>query len=203
MTYLPKLATIAESCEWLAAETGEQWTLPRLLEAALQPWVWLDYSPEWPQVFGDRYEGFLAPFCFMSDTFRLEADRQSALMTMTRTPDDNLLTITPGLRIALDELRFKREDVTQLAAELRSRAPVAPTEQAAPAAPGSRQRHQEREILRTLEVLGYDPQRLPPRRAGKSGPKAEARAKLPDMTPDIFKKAWERLREFGEIAEAE
>ncbi len=129
--YIPRLATIAETCEWLAAETGEQWTLPRLLEAALQPWVWLDYSPDWPQVFGDRYEGFLAPFCFMSDTFRLEADRQSALMTMTRTPDDNLLKIAPGLRIALDELRFKREDVTQLAADLRSHAPAAPTVQAA------------------------------------------------------------------------
>lgn len=129
--YIPRLATIAETCEWLAAETGEQWTLPRLLEAALQPWVWLDYSPEHPAIFGDRHEGFLAPFAFMSDTFRLEADRQSALMTMTRTPDDNYLKITPGLRIALDELRFKREDVTQLAADLRAPAPVAPTEQAA------------------------------------------------------------------------
>ena len=79
----------------------------------------------------------------------------------------------------------------------------APTETAAPAAPGSRQRHQEREILRTLEVLGYDPQRLPPRRAGKSGPKAEARAKLPGMTQAQFKKAWERLREFDDITEAE
>lgn len=125
--YIPRLATIAETCEWLAAETGEQWTLPRLLEAALQPWVWLDYSPEQPAIFGGRYEGFLAPFVFMSDTFRLEADRQSALMTMTRTPDGNLLKITPGLRIALAELRFKREDVTQLAAALRAPAPVAPT----------------------------------------------------------------------------
>lgn len=129
--YIPRLANIAETCEWLAAETGEQWTLPRLLEAALQPWVWLDYSPEHPAIFGDRHEGFLAPFVFMSDTFRLEADRQSALMTMTRTPDDNLLKIAPGLRIALDELRFKREDVTQLAADLRAPAPAAPTEQAA------------------------------------------------------------------------
>ena len=125
--YIPRLATIAETCEWLAAETGEQWTLPRLLEAALQPWVWLDYSPEHPAIFGDRHEGFLAPFVFMSDTFRMEADRQSALMTMTRTPDDNLLKIAPGLRIALDELRFKREGITELAAKLRSSAPTAPT----------------------------------------------------------------------------
>ena len=91
-----------------------------------------------------------------------------------------------------DELRHLLPDATP-----------APTETAAPGAPGSRQRHQEREILRTLTDLGYDPQRLPRAPAGKPGPKAEARAKLPDMTPDIFKKAWERLREFGEIAEAE
>lgn len=130
--YIPRLATIAETCEWLAAETGEQWTLPRLLEAALQPWVWLDYSPEHPAIFGDRHEGVLAPFVFMSDTFRLEADRQSALMTMTRTPDDNLLKIAPGLRIALDELRFKREDVTQLAADLRAPAPAAVSAPAKP-----------------------------------------------------------------------
>lgn len=131
MNYLPKLATIAETCEWLAAETGEQWTLPRLLETALQPWVWLDYSPEHPEFFGNRHEGFLARFCFMGDTFRLEADRQSALMTMTETCDGRLWQIPAGVRIALDELRFKREDVTQLAADLRAPAPVAPTEQAA------------------------------------------------------------------------
>lgn len=129
--YIPKLATIAETCEWLTAETGEQWSLPRLLEVALQPWAWLDYSPEHPAIFGDRYEGFLAPFVFVGDAFRLEADRESALMTMTRTPDDKLLRITPGLRIALDELRFKREDVTQLAAGLRNLGPAAPSETAA------------------------------------------------------------------------
>lgn len=79
----------------------------------------------------------------------------------------------------------------------------APTEAAAPAAPGSRQRHQEREILRTLEVLGYDPQRLPRAPAGTPGPKAEVRKKLPEMTRRVFEKAWERLRGFGDIAEAE
>lgn len=84
-----------------------------------------------------------------------------------------------------------------------SAAPAAPTETAAPGAPLARQKHQEREILRTLTDLGYDPQRLPRAPAGKPGPKAEARAKLPDMTKDVFRKAWERLREFGDITEAE
>ena len=127
MTYLLNLANITDACEWLAAETDEQWTLPRLLEYGLMPWVWLDCSPEHPEVFGDRGEGFLAPFVFGSDVFRLGAERQSALMTMTRTPDDKLLKMTPGLCIALDELRFKREGITELAAKLRSSAPTAPT----------------------------------------------------------------------------
>ena len=91
-----------------------------------------------------------------------------------------------------DELRHLLPDATP-----------APTETAAPGAPLARQKHQEREILRTLTDLGYDPQRLPRAPAGKPGPKAEARAKLPDMTKDVFRKAWERLREFGDITEAE
>ena len=42
MTYLPKRANITRACEWLAAETDEQWTLPRLLDYASMRWVWLD-----------------------------------------------------------------------------------------------------------------------------------------------------------------
>lgn len=69
--------------------------------------------------------------------------------------------------------------------------------------PQSRQRQQEREILRVLKELGYDPQRVPRAPAGKPGPKAEVRKKLPDMTPDVFRKAWERLRGYRDIADAE
>lgn len=71
------------------------------------------------------------------------------------------------------------------------------------AAPLSRQKHQELEILRTLRELGYDPMRLPRRPAGTPTAKAEARAKLPKLTPKMFDKAWERLRGYGEIAEVE
>ncbi len=91
-----------------------------------------------------------------------------------------------------DELRHLLRDATP-----------APTETAAPGAPLSRQKHQEREILRTLTDLGYDPQRLPRAPAGTPGPKAEVRKKLPEMTRRVFEKAWERLRGFGDIAEAE
>lgn len=91
-----------------------------------------------------------------------------------------------------DELRHLLRDATP-----------APTGTAAPSAPLSRQKHQEREILRTLTDLGYDPQRLPRAPAGTPGPKAEVRKKLPEMTRRVFEKAWERLRGFGDIAEAE
>lgn len=66
---------------------------------------------------------------------------------------------------------------------------------------GPRQRHQERDILKALQALGYVPQQLPKRSPGASGAKALARAKLPKMTPKVFDKAWQRLRDFGDIAE--
>ena len=71
------------------------------------------------------------------------------------------------------------------------------------AAPLSRHAHQESEILRVLRELGYDPQRLPRAPAGTPGPKAEVRKRLPDMSASVFKKAWDRLRGFGDIQDAD
>lgn len=126
--YIPQLATITEACEWLSAKTGEQWTMPRIVEAHVMPWIWLDYSPEAPpEVFGDRIEGFLAPFIFFNDCGRIAIDRQEALMTMTRLPDGRLIRFSPGLRFDLNEIRFKREDVIQLAEKQSSARPAGPT----------------------------------------------------------------------------
>lgn len=113
--YLPKNATVPEACEWLATETGEPWTLARLLEHSLMPWVWLDYAPGWPDIFGDRTEGYLAPMIFAGDTARLATVGTDALITMTRVPGDKLIRVTPGLRASIDELRFRRDDITRLA----------------------------------------------------------------------------------------
>lgn len=66
MNYLPKHATVPEACEWLATETGEPWTLARLLEHSLMPWVWIDYEPRFPEIFGDRLEGFTRRCCSMA-----------------------------------------------------------------------------------------------------------------------------------------
>ena len=114
--YLPNHATVPEACEWLATETGEPWTLARLLEQGLMPWVWLDYTPEWPDIFGDRTEGYLAPMLFHGDVVRLAAGGDGVLLTMIQTPDGKPpIRLMPGYSTGIDDLRFRRDDVTRLA----------------------------------------------------------------------------------------
>lgn len=154
--YLPTEASIDEACEWLTERTGEQWTLPRLLDAGLKPWVWLDYSPDAPpDVFGDRYEGFMAPFVFWNDTRRLAIERQSALMTMTRNHEGKLMRMTPGLPVALSELRFKREDVMQLVAtaDPGDAHEPAPEREAGPTL-GDRQSDADKELADLFDPVG-------------------------------------------------
>jgi len=123
--YLPKHSNIEQACTWLQARTGETWVLPRLLEHGLMPWFWLDYTPGWPAIFGDRVEGYLAPMVFASDTQRLEADGTDALVNITRAHDGTIFKPSPGMRVPLSDLRFKRADVERVAATI--------TVQAAPA----------------------------------------------------------------------
>lgn len=133
--YLPKHATTAQACEWLQAQTGESWTLARLLETGLMPWFWLDYKPGYPAIFGNRVEGYLAPMVFTGDTQRLEADGADAVVTMTRTHDGQLIKIEPGIRVPNSELRFKRDDVQALSKALQATAPAQNTATPAPAEP--------------------------------------------------------------------
>ena len=114
--YLPKQATIEQSCDWLQAKTGEAWVLARLLESGAVPSFWLDYSPGWPAiVFGGRKEGYLASMPFAGDTERLAIEGNDALVTMFYSHDGELVAPTPGLRVALADLRFSREDVARIA----------------------------------------------------------------------------------------
>lgn len=114
--YLPKAATIEQACAWLEQQTGSTWSLAKLLECGEQPWFWFDYSTEAPkEIFGDKTEGYFAPMVFAGDTHRLEMFGEFALVTMTRTHDDNLIKMTPGMRIDLSEIRFKRESLQELA----------------------------------------------------------------------------------------
>lgn len=66
----------------------------------------------------------------------------------------------------------------------------------------SRQKQQEERILDAINELGYDPGKLPARNQGASGVKKEVRGKV-DFSDAVFKKAWERLRESGQIAEVD
>lgn len=113
--YLPAWATLAEASQWLEARTGEQWPLPRLIEAGALPHIWLepDAQPNpavLAAVFDGRHEGFIAPLVFAGDTHRLAIDRSGA-MSMTRTPSGKLVRFEPSIPFAINELRFKVEDV--------------------------------------------------------------------------------------------
>jgi len=112
MDYLPKMASIAETCEWLHKQTGQKWVLQRLMEHGLRPYFWLDYSAGAPfEIFGDRKEGYLASMAFAGDTHRLEIDATDALVTMSFTHDGKVFKTEPGIRVPLSDLRFKREEI--------------------------------------------------------------------------------------------
>lgn len=113
--YLPKNATIEQACAWLHARTGETWVLSRLLECHLRPHFWLDYAPGYPQIFGDRIEGYQTRMVFQGDLCRLESDGADALVNMYESHDGSLLKSEPGLRVPLTELRFKREAIERVA----------------------------------------------------------------------------------------
>ena len=75
----------------------------------------------------------------------------------------------------------------------------APLKSAAPKLKGV-QLQQEEEILRVLQELGYEPNKLPKRISGKPGVKAEV-CKVLNWQGKRFDKAWERLRADGKISD--
>lgn len=114
--YLPNRATIDEACEWLQHQTGQKWTLPRLLEEGhLVPYVWIDYVEGLSQIFGDRREGYLTKMVYHGDVVRLAADRSEALLTMFTAHDGNLIRPTPGWRVDLKDIRFLKNDLQRVA----------------------------------------------------------------------------------------
>ena len=125
---LPFRATTAQACAWLAAATGAPWTLARMLEAGLTPYVWLDYDAAHAELFGDANGGYAAPVFFEADIARLAGGSEDVLITMTK--DVYRLPVKlppPGFRRALGELRFLKKDVERLPARLeREAAPPPP-----------------------------------------------------------------------------
>jgi len=112
---LPYRLTCEQSCAWLARQTGTPWTLARLIEGAITPYVWLAYDARHADLFGDANGGYAAPIFFEGDTARLAAGSADVLITMTKDVHKLVVKLDPPFVRALDELRFLRKDVEKLA----------------------------------------------------------------------------------------
>ena len=136
-TDLPFRATTDEACAWLSQQTGSPWTLARLLEHGLTPYVWLDYDAAHPELFGDPNGGYAAPIFFEGDIARLAAGSEDVLMTMTKDVYRIVVRLPePGFRRPLTSLRFTKKDLERLAGKLKheAEAPPKPAPKPAPAA---------------------------------------------------------------------
>jgi hypothetical protein len=120
---LPFRATTEQACHWLAQQTGMPWTLTRLIESGLHPYVWLDYDADYPELFGDANGGYPAPIFFEADTRRLANGSEDVLITMTKDAYSIVTQLKPpGFQRALHELRFLKKDLERLAGKLKHEA---------------------------------------------------------------------------------
>ena len=138
---LPYRATATQACAWLAQQTGTPWTLARLLEQGGLPYVWLDYSDAWAELFHDGVTRYAAPVVFIGDKEHLAsgADASGADDVWLRfTRDSGNIAIelkAPGLRVPLDGLHFQERDLLRLLKELQHPQPAEPDAGADNAAP--------------------------------------------------------------------
>jgi len=124
---LPFRATTDQACEWLAQQTGAAWSLARLIENGLTPYVWLDYDADHPELFGDANGGYAAPIFFEGDTRRLADGSEDVLITITKDAYSIVARLEPpGFRRALHELRFLKKDLQRLASQLKRAAEPTP-----------------------------------------------------------------------------
>jgi hypothetical protein len=124
---LPFRTTTEQACEWLAQQTATPWTLARLIENGLTPYVWLDYDAAYPELFGDANGGYAAPIFFEEDTRRLAAGSDDVLITITKDAYKIVVRLAPpGFRRALHELRFLKKELERLAGKLKHEAGPAP-----------------------------------------------------------------------------
>jgi hypothetical protein len=138
---LPFRATLAEACAWLAQQTASPWTLARLLEQGLTPYVWLDYDAAYPELFGDANGGYAAPIFFEGDIARLAAGSEDVLITVTKDAYKIVARLPePGFRRPLDALRFQKKDLERLAGKLKHEAQAALEKPAAKAPAASESR---------------------------------------------------------------
>ena len=120
---LPFRATTAQACHWLAQQTGTPWALARMIEHGLTPYVWLEYDPAYPELFGDANGGYPAPIFFEGDTRRLADGSDDVLITITKDAYKIVTQLKPpGFRRDLHELRFLKKDLERLASKLKREA---------------------------------------------------------------------------------
>jgi hypothetical protein len=124
---LPFRATLEESCAWMAAQTGTPWTLARLIEHGLTPYVWLDYDAAYPVLFGDANGGYAAPIFYEGDIARLVAGSDDVLITITKDAYKIVARLpAPGFRRELHELRFLGKELERLVGKLKHAATAPP-----------------------------------------------------------------------------
>lgn len=124
---LPFRATTEQACLWLSQQTGTLWTLARLIEHGLTPYVWLDYDASHAELFGEANGGYAAPIFFEGDTRRLAEGSDDVLITMTKDAYKIVATLpAPGFRRQLHELRFLKKELERLLARLKRDAEPAP-----------------------------------------------------------------------------
>lgn len=117
---LPFRATTIEACAWLAQQTDSPWTLARLLEHGLTPYVWLDYDAAYPELFGDANGGYAAPVFFEGDIARLAAGSEDVLITLTKDAYKIAVRLPePGFRRPLEQLLFQKKDLERLVGKLK------------------------------------------------------------------------------------
>jgi hypothetical protein len=134
LTVLPYRATLEQACAWLALQTDTPWTLAGLLEQGLTPYVWLDYDPAFPELFGDANGGYAAPIFYEGDTARLAGGAEDVLITITKDAYKIVARLPePGVKRSLDDLRFLKKDLEKLVKTLKRAAqpPAAPLESSA------------------------------------------------------------------------
>ena len=124
---LPFRATLDESLAWMAAQTGTPWTLGRLVDNAITPYVWLDYDAAYPELFGDANGGYAAPIFFEDDIARLVAGSSDVLITITKDAYKIVARLpAPGFTRQLHELRFLGKELERLVGRLKHAAAAPP-----------------------------------------------------------------------------
>lgn len=111
----------------MTTQTGTPWTLARLIEHGLTPYVWLDYDAAYPELFGEANGGYAAPIFFEGDIARLVAGSPDVLITITKDAYKIVARLpAPGFTRRLDELRFLGKELERLVGRLKHAAAAPP-----------------------------------------------------------------------------